>query len=62
MVYEQTQIDPETQDGGVTALHVASEWSSVEMVELLWEWGGEKLVNIKNGDGQDAIEFAYAEN
>merc|ERR1711924_150384 len=62
LVFEQTLVDPDTQDGGETALHVACEWSSMEMVELLWQWGDQKLVNIKNGDGQDAIDFAYAEN
>jgi len=43
-------------------LHVACEWNSLEMVELLWERGGEALVMTKNGEGMDAMDYAYAEN
>ena len=46
----------------MTAMHVACEWNSIELVEYFFEVGGEKLVRIKNGEGMDAIEFSYAEN
>ena len=46
----------------MTALHVACEWNSMDLVEYFFEIGGEKLVGIKNGEGMDAIEFCYAEN
>ena len=46
----------------MTPLHVACEWNSMELVEYFYELGGEKLVNIKNADGMDAIEFSYSEN
>ena len=43
-------------------MHVAIEWNQVEVIEWLVELGGEKLIRIKNSDGNDAIEFAYVEN
>lgn len=46
----------------MTALHVAVEWNSIEIVELLYAIGGEKLVLTKNCEGMDAIDFAYSEN
>jgi ankyrin repeat protein len=47
LIFEQTdlqEIDQHT--GGDTALHVACEWNSTEMIELLCEKGGEKLIRI----------------
>ena len=61
MVFEQTGVD-EDGKGGDTPLHVACEWNSMDLVELFFKIGGEKLVRIKNGEGMDAIEFSYAEN
>ena len=61
LVFEQTEIDEEGE-GNMTAMHVACEWNSTEIVEYYFEIGGEKLVRMKNSEGMDAIEFAYAEN
>lgn len=52
----------ETDSQGSTALHVACEWSYLEIVELFFEAGGKDLVYIKNGEGEDALEFSYSEN
>ena len=46
----------------MTPLHVAIEWNSVELVEYFYELGGNELVNVKNSEGLDAIDFAYSEN
>ena len=45
LAYEQTDVD-EDQEGGMTALHVACEWNSMDLVEYFFEIGGEKLVRI----------------
>jgi ankyrin repeat protein len=62
LVYEQTEKDEFDDETEMTALHVATEWNSMEIVELLWDVGGEKLVNIKNAGGANAVDFAYQEN
>ena len=64
LVFERTELDDEDVEtgGGMTAMHVACEWNSIELVEYFFEIGGEKLVRIQNGEGQDAIDFSYAEN
>ena len=50
-------------EDGNTPLHVACEWNSIDIVELLYEFGGgSELAKIKNNEGLDAIEYAYAEN
>ena len=46
----------------MTPLHVAIEWNSIELVEYYYEIGGDKLVNIQNQAGDNAIEWAYAES
>ncbi len=60
MVFQQISLDAD--GGGNTPLHVAIEWNSIEQVEYFLELGGEPLVRIKNEEGMDALEFAYAEN
>jgi ankyrin repeat protein len=60
MVFQQISLDAD--GGGNTPLHVAIEWNSIELVEYFLELGGEPLVRIKNEEGMDALEFAYAEN
>lgn len=62
LVFCQTAIYHDEEKGGETPLHVACEWNSTDLVELFWEWGGPELVNLKNAEGMDAIEYAYAEN
>ena len=47
---------------GNTPLHTACEWNSMQLVEYFFELGGEPLVRVKNMQGLDAIEYAYAEN
>ena len=34
----------------------------MDIVEVLWREGGEKLAQIKDNDGQTAYEYAYEEN
>lgn len=55
LVYQQ-------DEGGQTPLHIASLSSHMEIIELLWEEGGKKLVEIKNNEGLTAYELAYEEN
>ena len=62
LVFGQTTIIEDEDETGMTPLHVACEWNSMELVEYYFELGGEKLVRIKNAGGEDAIAFAYAEN
>jgi ankyrin repeat protein len=62
LVYGQTTIEEDEDETGMTPLHVACEWNSMELVEYYFSLGGEKLVRIKNAGGEDAIAFAYAEN
>lgn len=63
LVFVQTEPNEDEEGGGCeTALHVCCEWNSTETCELLFEYGGEALVKVKNGEGEDAIEKAYAEN
>lgn len=62
LVFIQTDVEEDDDETGMSPMHVAAEWNSTEMVELLWEVGGERLVNLKNAGGHNAIEFAYNEN
>ena len=62
LVFMQTDIEEDDDESGMSPMHVAAEWNSTEIVELLWEIGGERLVNLKNGGGYTAVEFAYHEN
>jgi ankyrin repeat protein len=65
LVFERTaeeEGEDELDKGGQTALHVACEWGSMEMIELLCSVGGEQLIRTKNGAGMDSIEYSYAEN
>ena len=34
----------------------------MDMIEYLFEVGRERLVKIKNQEGEDAVEFALSEN
>ena len=58
--------DPEVmydQDiDGNTPMHAAALWSHVKCMEIMFEFGGERLVNIKNNDGENSVDFAYGEN
>lgn len=47
---------------GLTPLHIACLWSHMEIIELLWNEGGRKLVEIKNKEGDNAIDLAHEEN
>ena len=46
----------------ISVLHTACQWSQIEVVEMLFEAWGEKLVRMKNNDGEDAVEFSLSEN
>jgi hypothetical protein len=43
-------------------LHVACEWNYIGLIEEMYRVGGKELVEIKNLDGMNAIEFSYSEN
>ena len=46
LVYQQTTIEEDEEETGMTPLHVAIEWNSMELVEYYFEIGGQKLVEI----------------
>jgi ankyrin repeat protein len=53
----------EADEEGNTPLHVACEWNSIEVVELIFEMGGgNEVALLKNSDGMDSLEYAYSEN
>lgn len=53
----------EADEEGNTPMHVACEWNSIEVVELLYDMGGgNELVLLKNSEGMDSLEYAYSEN
>jgi ankyrin repeat protein len=62
LLFEVTDIDEEVEEGGFTCMHIACEWNSFDLIILFWELGGEKLVNIKDAEGVNAMDFAYQEN
>jgi ankyrin repeat protein len=62
LVYEITDVEEDEDESGTTAMHVACEWHSIEILELLWETGGPRLVSMKNAGGMNCIDYAYAEN
>eukprot|EP00347_Sterkiella_histriomuscorum_P018106 403346765 len=55
LIYEQ-------DENGNTALHTAIVWSSMNVIQLMFSKGGEKLTRIKNFEAEDAVEIALSEN
>ena len=62
LVLKRQDLVYSQDEKGQTPLHIACLWSHMGVIELLWEQGGKKLVEIKNKDGDTAYELAYEEN
>jgi ankyrin repeat protein len=62
LVSKEPKLMFEKDEEGNTPLHVAVAWSHMYIISHLFELGGKPLVDVKNNDGQNAIEYSYEEN